>query len=346
VRVEKYVKPISMHAPILFDSSPWGSYVGTAYEFAQLEPDGEVSSFQAVYSRPTGQVIDLVTEIFQHLSGAWYGDGQVETVSLSDEYWLLATKQKSIIEAIDTIIDPRDPYHQNFAAAPGNLRPKLKPNFCPSTVDDWYDPVVFLRDWRRPRPKVAIHRAVVHGDLNAQNILIEEGRSGDKDVWFIDFSHTGDGLSEERTRERQSDGIQLDPERGHTLRDFCRLEADVKFILTKLKTTQDLPRAVEFEKELMRWGLDLYDLSATPHPPGFPVEDEQFRKAWQVIREIRSQAASYLANKDDLQPFYFSLLNATLPIVYYQPDQFANKDSEKLQKRYALLAAGMACAQL
>lgn len=345
-RIEKHVKTTPMRAPIVFGYSPWESYAGTAYEFAQLEPDGAISSFHTVYSRPSGQVVDLVAKVFHHLGGAWYEKGQVELVSLNDEYWLLAKKQPSIIAAIDAILEPKDSYRQNFAGAEGNLRPNLKPSFCPATVDDWHDPVAFLRNWRRSRPKVTVHRAVVHGDLNAQNILIEEGRSGDKGVWFIDFSHTGNGLSDERTRERQLDGVQLDPERGHTLRDFCRLEADIKFILTKLKTPQDLQRAVAFEKELIRCGLDLYDLSVATLPSGFPIEDDQFRKAWQVIREIRGQAAVYLPNKNDLQPFYFSLLNATLPIVYYQSDQFANEVSEKLQKRYALLAAGMACAQI
>ena len=45
-------------------------------------------------------------------------------------------------------------------------------------------------------------------------------------------------------------------------------------------------------------------------------------------------------------PYYLSLLNATLPIVYYHPAQFENKVSEQQQKRYALISAGMLCSQL
>jgi hypothetical protein len=107
----------------------------------------------------------------------------------------------------------------------------------------------------------------------------------------------------------------------------------------------DLSLAAVFEQALMAQGLA---------PDGLPdaplaietLTDERFQKAWHVIKEIRLHAARYVLEKGDLRPFYFSLLHATLPVLYYHSDQFENERCERLQKRYALISAGMLCSQL
>jgi hypothetical protein len=76
------------------------------------------------------------------------------------------------------------------------------------------------------------------------------------------------------------------------------------------------------------------------------LTDERFQKAWHVIKEIRLLAAQYVLEIGDLRPFYFSLLHATLPVLYYHSDQFEDEHCERLQKRYALISAGMLCSQL
>jgi len=86
-------------------------------------------------------------------------------------------------------------------------------------------------------------------------------------------------------------------------------------------------------------------LPAEP-PSGTIPFDERFQKAWLVIGELRRRAAAYLVNPDDLRPYYFALLQSTLPIVYYHPDQFESRACERQQKRYALIAAGMLCHEL
>ena len=88
------------------------------------------------------------------------------------------------------------------------------------------------------------------------------------------------------------------------------------------------------------------DTLAAPPPPVEVLTDERFRKAWQVIREIRRRATAYLVNPDDLRPYYAGLLHATLPMVYYHRGQFENEACERQQKRYALIAAGMLCGRL
>jgi serine/threonine protein kinase len=345
-KFQRYVLVDLAQAARFFRYATWGEWAGVAYEFVGLDPGHEIQSLYQFYQGyATLEVVRVVARALQHLERAWYRRRQLERVDLYPEYGLLSKKRDDIVGHIAEIVAEDDPYRANFTAVERRLQPHLKPDFCPDPSIPWHDPVTFLRTWSGRSLNLSVSRSVVHGDLHARNVLVEVERSGTKRVWFIDFSHTGNGLSQARTREasRERAGVQAD--RGHTLRDFCRLEADVKFLLTTLRDEQDLKLAVAFERELMRCGLALDDLSSVP-PPIEALRQERFSKAWMVIREIRRQAAAYLTYGDDLRPFYLSLLHATLPLVYYRPAQFESKVCEQQQKRYALLSAGMLCSSL
>jgi hypothetical protein len=341
-KFHNYVLPALTRAPKFFRHAEWGDRAGIAYEFAGLDLDGEIQSLYQFYQGYAAvEVVELIGEIYTHLGRAWYQGRRPESVNLYDEYGLLKKKQELIIGQVGEIVTEDDSYRANFAAVEGRLRPNLRPNFCPPFDIPWYDPVAFLRTWPKHNLTTSIYRSVVHGDLHARNVLIEIAQN-EKRLWFIDFSHTGNGLSGDRTQQALREGWPIQPDRGHTLRDFCRLEADVKFILTRLQDENDLKQAVLFEKELMASGLAL----SAPPPPVEVLTDERFRKAWQVIREIRRQAAAYLVNPGDLRPYYAGLLHATLPMVYYHRDQFETEACERQQKRYALISAGMVCGRL
>lgn len=254
------------------------------------------------------------------LEQAWYQHGQIERVDPRQEYHLLAKKRPLILAQVA----------------------QLGPLPHPRQPAEWCNPLDFLQHWSDlTAVPLALHRATVHGDLNARNILFEVGgQTGQPLPWFIDFSHTGNGLSAQRTAAAARDNILLPADRGHTLRDFCRLEADVKFILTSLDDDRCLELALVFEQELLHRGMSL------PEQPPPVLAAAQFEKAWAVVRVIRRRAAAYLANHTDLRPYYWGLLHATLPVVYYQPGQFAGAAGEHRQKRYAFIAAGMLCSRL
>ena len=313
-----------------------------AYLFAGLDQRSAIQNFHQFYQgRTAGEVAKLIDEVFGCLSSAWYKRGHAETANVYDEYQLLLSKRDEIYGHAEQLLDDPDPYRINFTALPERLQPHLRPGFCPLPDLPWYDPVAFLKTWSGRQLITPVHRSIVHGDLHARNILVEIDPNGSQQVWFIDFSHTGNGLSEARTAEAQRAGRNVDPDRGHTLRDFARLEADVKFVLTTLRDEADLKRAVIFESTLLKGGLLLNEVAA----PQEVMSDERFAKAWQTIEGIRRQASAYVSH-EDYRPYYLSLLNATLPIDYYQSGQFAGTASERLQKRYAFLAAGMLCSQL
>ena len=345
-KFQNYVLATLTNAAHFFRHARWGDFAGIAYEFVGLDPDHEIQNLYQFYQGHSAvEITSLIEEIFLHLDRAWYQHGQTERVSLYDEYDLLSKKQDLIIGHLGEIVDEDDPYRFNFTAIADRLRPNLKPDFCSRLDLPWSDPVVLLRTWPKQNLTVPIHRASVHGDLNSRNIIVESGPDGQRRHWFIDFSHTGNGLSGTRTGEARRQGVTLDPGRGHTLRDFCRLEADIKFILTRLYHADDLRLAVIFEKGLLAGGLTLADWSASSAYLQ-ALGEERFRKAWQVIKKIRGCAANYLVTPDDLRPYYMSLLHATLPIVYYHSSQFESEACEVQQKRFALISAGMLCHHL
>jgi len=344
-KFDKYVNARLVNVPHFYIHryAEWGDFAGIAYEFAGL--GGEIRNFYQFYEGSAILAVsELVGEIYSPLDEAWYKYGQVASVNLYHEYDLLSKKCDDIIKHVGKIVDKNDPYRANLAALEEDLHFSRRPNFCPAPHIPWHDPVTFLRMWSTGSLTVPVHRSIVHGDLHARNVLVEIKKGGFKQIWLIDFSHTGNGLSQARTDEAGREGTLIDSDRGHTLRDFGRLEADIKFILTKLYDENDLSLAVAFERELVACGMEMDDLQVKP-PRIEALMDERFKKAWQVIREIRGQAVGYLADSD-LRPYYFSLLHATLPIVYYQRDQFENEVCERQQKRYAFISAGMLCSQL
>ena len=342
----RYVQDYLPSAARFFRYAEWDSFAGIAYEFVGVEAKHDIQSFYQFYNgRAPIEVCELVEEVYTHLAQAWYQNGQQDKANLYDEYHLLYKKREAIIGHIGELVAAGDPYRANFTAIEERLQPNLRPAFAPSTNIPWHDPVAFLRTWPRHTLNLPVYRSIVHGDLHAQNVLIEIGRNDHKRPWFIDFSHSGNGLSAARTREAIREGVPIDPDRGHTLRDFARLEADVKCILTMLENADDLRRSVDFELALLNGGMSLHELPAKSSASEVLTE-ERFQKAWLAIREIRRQAARQLANPDDIRPYALSLLSATLPIVYYRPDQFESEACERQQKRYALLSAGMLCSQL
>ncbi len=88
-----------------------------------------------------------------------------------------------------------DPYRRTNLHRTEAPWPAGRPAFCHQAELPWYDPLAFLHEWPERSLPLLIHRATIHGDLNARNVLIEIDEDGRKTPWFIDFSHTGNGLA-------------------------------------------------------------------------------------------------------------------------------------------------------
>ncbi|BFM07094.1 isochorismatase family protein [Halioxenophilus aromaticivorans] len=103
--------------------------------------------------------------------------------------------------------------------------------------------------------------AFVHGDLNGANVIIDERDN----VWLIDFFHT---------------------HRGHVLKDFAKLENDLLYIYTQIKSDEELQQAFRFTDFLMDQSNPL------ELPESLPKEfaGTAFEKAYASVRHIREKA--------------------------------------------------------
>jgi len=160
--------------------------------------------------------------------------------------------------------------------------------------------------------------AIVHGDLNARNILIDDNNN----VFIIDFAKTG---------------------KGHILKDFCRLEVEIKFCLTELATEDDVLRAVEWEKKLLliqrkKSHRSLNDLLAMPKDNlGF---DEITTGCIRELREYARRALGlYLTDSVGPEQYYLGLLHHTLEAIRY-------KQCDRNSRLFALISASLLCQAL
>jgi hypothetical protein len=168
-----------------------------------------------------------------------------------------------------------------------------------------------------------VYEGIIHGDFHSGNILVETLEAGGRNIWIIDFADT---------------------RRGHTLDDFCRLEADIKFCLTGVsedthreKVEDFFRQAYEFERSLLSpTSVGQLDLNAFANP----ARDPQFIKAWECIKVIRNEAVRHLMGFS-LYPYYLSLLHSTLPVMYYGRQQ-----CNRWQKLYAFISAAILCEKM
>lgn len=131
----------------------------------------------------------------------------------------------------------------------------------------------------------------IHGDLNSRNILLNEKE--DK-PYLIDFSETG---------------------QGHYLRDFAKLEADIKFVL------MDQHREDQLDL-LQRWlymDLTLDRLSFGPisqHPLEEKITDSQIQRGYKLIQLLRSFATQRISlfppKEQRVREYRIALLHYTL----------------------------------
>ena len=294
------------------DNAP-GAVVYTLAGFGEAESLLDFAEFYG-QMRDLRTISGLVTRLFTRVL-PHSGEKTAGPLRLFEEYSRLARKLPNITIAVQDHPDlahVRVPDAQVTVALPGvgdvTLRNPL--NWTHTT----------FQTNLRNHTETDAYAGIVHGDLHSGNILIELPQLN---IWIIDFA---------RTRQ------------GHTLDDFCRLEADIKFVLTGVaggKQDPDVKRffqqAYEFEKTVLS-PTSARKLSLTMLVN--PSQDPQFGKAWECVAAIRDEATNHLVGPS-IYPYYLGLLHATLPVMYYAPEQ-----CNRWQKLYAFVSAGLICERL
>jgi hypothetical protein len=241
-------------------------------------------------ARPTEELIPVFENIFTNILKPWYGQPKWERIFPYAEH------------------DPLGLFPATLGDADRELgiSPDAEFLHCRELDVELPNPFHFLKHqfpMRKGRSQLW-YTAVTHGDLNMQNILLDERDN----IYIIDFSET-------RSRDIVS--------------DFARLECILKIEMTRLEGEEDLRALLDFEVGL----ISACGLHETP-PFKYRGSDKEVEKAYRIICLLRSCADRVTVFETDMIPYLLALLQWTYPVVCYT-------SVSKLQKRFAAYSAGI-----
>ena len=292
------------------------AYGGIVYQLPLLRRNSNLMNFDSFYRKAPGLAAcggvmeQLYSEALPHCAFRWH-----EAAPLFQEHALSEPALKKITAMIwENVTLTEGALHDNAVRVLFGGDSVAVPN-----------PLVWAEKSlpRFVEVKIPALRGVIHGDLHSGNLLIEEPSLN---VWLIDFAKTRD--------------------HAHTLTDFARMEADLKFYLLPSTAENYFTQALTFEQTLL-----------APNEPrdleiafqNFEPFDAEFQKAAACILALRRAAVQQRRAEDDEHvghfagtstlPYYLALWQATLRTLKYEQ---CNRD----QKTYAFISAGMLCERI
>jgi nicotinamidase-related amidase len=148
--------------------------------------------------------------------------------------------------------------------------------------------------------------AVVHGDLNLANVLLDDAGN----TWLIDYFWT---------------------RIGHVLDDIAKLENDLKFIMLPLADDQALAQAVALDAHLVAQA-DL--LAPLGEPPPASLAEPAAAKVYAAVARLRELAAELLREAGLAGPV--SARQYWIGQLRYSAHTLSFVESDERQKRFAL----------
>ncbi|HHI88104.1 MAG TPA: STAS domain-containing protein [Candidatus Cloacimonetes bacterium] len=153
------------------------------------------------------------------------------------------------------------------------------------------------------------YRGVNHGDLNMQNILLDEKEN----IYVIDFSET---------------------KPRNIVSDFARLEPIFKIEMCNLDSKEELVHMLEFEQGL----LEVNHLDEKPSYV-YHGNDPMVKKAYTLICRLREYADTVTLFERDIIPYIVALLEWTYPVICYA-------QLNDYKKRFAVYSAALMCEKI
>lgn len=294
-----------------------GEYGGIVYRLASLRRNTDIKSFDTFY-RET-QDSSICASIIEQIYSEALPHSQfrhVQRMALFQEHTLSPDKLSKIsgmassILLLDNDMLESESLHMPFGSTRVHIQNPLRwaANIMPN-YSHLEMPAVY---------------GVIHGDLHSGNLLIE---TPGQNVWIIDFSKTRAG--------------------AHTLADFARLEADLKFALLPSSENEDyFGQALRFENILQSPQISQeMDIKMT----AFGGLGLEFQKAAASILALRRVALNHQPDVPgesighfadaSVLPFFLALFHASLRTLKHE-------QSNPAQKRYAFVAAGLLCERI
>jgi anti-anti-sigma factor len=274
-----------------------GDWAGLRYNFLGVNgPDSRLTwLYDQYHQRPVPEVMALFERLFTRVLKPWYAQPKWEPVFLFRDHTPLRLFP-SVLETAEQLL--------GISAD--------SPDFdCHELGVRLPNPFRFLKYEypRRASESRLWYTAICHGDLNLRNVLVDERDN----LYVIDFSET-------RPRNAVS--------------DFARLEAVLKFEMTRVDNDEDLQRLVEFDEALTSvTALD------QPAPFCYRGDDPLVARAHAGIALLRRCADRATLFEVDIVPYWLALLEWTYATVCY-------RQMSARHKRCAACSAALICRSI
>lgn len=296
---ERIESVLGNNAPHLADFADLADRGAIKYRYAAMG-GGRSSTFQKLFCAglSPAKTKKYLNAVFREQLGRLYQARTREKSNLLEYYWFKPEVGASVRRKVEEILG---------RAAVGRTLKLPGGKTCPN-------PVLFYREDLPELMELAegsSYFSYVHGDLNGANIIID----GHENVWIIDFFHT---------------------HRGHVLKDLIKLENDLLYIFTPVRSQAALNEALRLTDAL----LGVEDL-AKPLPSARQagLKRSEIVRTWETIRLLRSFYPRLVGtDRDPLQ--------LLIGQMRYSAHNLSFDESNIWQKRWALYATGQYGARI
>lgn len=296
--VEKY---ILNNSTMIMGTAVHGDWAGLRYNFLGISgPASRLYWLTHHYvHRPAEDLIPIFNRVFRDILRPWYGQPQWVVFNPYAEHHPLNNPLKVFSGILEN------------ARKVFGISPEEETVHCAEMGVDLPNPYHFLKYHYDDKKDFTCtwYKCIVHGDLNMQNILLDEREN----IYVIDYSETG---------------IK------NAVTDFARLETILKTEWVPLKGEADLRRLLAFEEALIK-------CASLDEAPVFSDDGAgaELDKAFRIIRLLRSYADRVTLFETSMLPYLLALLEWTYPIVSF-------RTVSPLQKKFSLYSAAMMCKRI
>lgn len=290
-------KYILNNSTSIMGSATCGDWAGLRYNFLGITgPGSRICWLRDHYlTRPVKELAPLFEALFTNILKPWHGQPRWENLRPYEEH------------------NPLRLFPHIFEDAERRLgiSPDDRIIECRELDCSLPNPYYFLKHEypRRRGTSVPWYKCITHGDLNLQNILLDEKEN----IYIIDFSET-------RIR--------------NAVADFARMEAQLRLQMTRLETEKDLTDLLEFELGLAEPSM----MSQSP-PLRYHGSDPMVGKAYEIIRLLRHYADRVTVFEEDPIPYLLALLEWTYPFVSFG-------EATPLLMRFSAYSSAILCRKI
>lgn len=240
------------------------------------------------------QLEPLFNKIFLEILKPWYGQAVKQTIYPYRDHDPTVTFFPDIFERVQ----------ENFGVSSDDQYITVN-----ETGKKLLNPYWFLKHEYPARRNFATEyfSAICHGDLNMQNILLDEQMN----VYLIDFSET-------RPRSVVS--------------DFARLEAVFMIEFIPVETREAFVEVLDVISKF-------YNTTKLDDSPGIKAQNPAVRRSLEMSLLMRRYAQVSADGNAGMLPYTLALLEWVLPVVCY-------RQANTWQKRLSMVIAGLLCEKL